>query len=152
MTTGERATISARDGRPEGQLTHGRGILWTRGVAFLARTTAMRLIPRRVQKQARRLTSALAMPIAVRWVGRQSTRGSVSLLRYAWNNDSFSADVDYLMAVAREAEKARGPILECGSGITTLLLGVIAQRRGIEVCTFEHDAKWWAAAKGVLDR
>ena len=53
----------------------------------------MGLIPRRVEKQARRLTSALAMPIALRWVGRQATRGSVSLLRYAWNNDSFSADV-----------------------------------------------------------
>jgi hypothetical protein len=112
----------------------------------------MRLIPRRVQKQVRRVTSGLAMPIAVCWVSRHATRASVSLLRYAWNNDKFSADVDYLMAVAREAERVRGPILECGSGITTLLLGIIAQRRGIEVCTFEHDAKWWAAAKGVLDR
>lgn len=112
----------------------------------------MRLIPRRVQKQTRRLTSALAMPVALRWVGRRATRASVALLRYAWNNDSFAADVDYLMAVAREAERVRGPILECGSGITTLLLGTIAQRRGIEVCTFEHDAKWWAAAKRIVDR
>ena len=62
-------------------------------------------------------TSALAMPIALRWVGRQATRGSVSLLRYAWNNDSFSADVDYLMAVAREAEGFAGPFwnVEVGS-------------------------------------
>ena len=112
----------------------------------------MRLVPRRVQKQARRLASALTMPIAVRWVGRRATPASVSLLRYAWNNDSFAADVDYLMAVAGEAERVRGPILECGSGITTLLLGLIAQRRGVAVCTFEHDAKWWAAAQRVLDR
>jgi hypothetical protein len=29
---------------------------------------------------------------------------------------------------------------------------MIAQRRGIEVCTVEHDAKWRASAKRVLDR
>lgn len=87
-------------------------------------------------QQARGFTSVLATPIALRWVVRQATPASVSLLRYGWNNDSFSADVDCLMAVAREAERVRGSILECGSGITTLSLGIIARRRSIEVCPF----------------
>ena len=112
----------------------------------------MRLLPWRIRANARRLTSLLAMPIALRWVERAPTSVSVSLLRYAWNNDSFAGDVHYLMAVAREAESTRGPILECGSGITTLLLGLIAQRRHIEVYTLEHDAYWLASSQRALDR
>jgi len=110
----------------------------------------MRLVPWRVQNFIRGIASKAAMPFARRWVALSPTRPAVALLRFAWNNDSFSADVDYLLAVAGAASRAEGPILECGSGITTLLIGLIAQRRGVRVFTLEHEAQWQAAAERML--
>jgi len=63
-------------------------------------------------------------------------------LRSAWDNEGFTADLDYLAEVARLAAATPGPVLECGSGLTTLLLGALAGRRGVEVWSLEHDADW----------
>jgi Methyltransferase domain len=69
-------------------------------------------------------------------------RPLLAALRDAWDNDGFTADVDFLMEVARWAAVTPGPVLECGSGLTTLLLGAIAGRRGVEVWSLEHDQEW----------
>jgi len=63
-------------------------------------------------------------------------------LRIGWGNEAYSADIDYLEEVARRALDATGPVLECGSGLTTIILGLLAGRRGIDVRAFEHDAAW----------
>src|SRR5438477_8123454 len=63
-------------------------------------------------------------------------------LRAAWDNDGFAADIDYLAEVARYAARTPGPVLECGSGMTTLLLGALAGRRGVEVWALEHEPEW----------
>src|SRR5437660_529876 len=63
-------------------------------------------------------------------------------LRSAWDNEGFTADLDYLAEVARLAAATPGPVLECGSGLTTLLLGALAGRRGVEVWALEHDPQW----------
>jgi Methyltransferase domain len=64
---------------------------------------------------------------ALRWV------------RMGWGNEGWSADTAYLEAVCNWAGQVKGPILECGSGLTTLLLGLIA---GDQVTTLEHLPKW----------
>jgi Methyltransferase domain len=63
-------------------------------------------------------------------------------LRWAWGNPN-SAAVEYLVAVTSAASTSRGPILECGSGLTTVLLGAVARRTGGTVTTLEHSS-WWA--------
>ena len=60
-------------------------------------------------------------------------------LRTGWGNKSMSADISYLEAVFRWASGARGPILECGSGLTTVLLGMVAPHH---VTTLEHMPEW----------
>jgi hypothetical protein len=60
-------------------------------------------------------------------------------LRMGWGNEGWSADTSYLEAVCNWASLVRGPILECGSGLTTLLLGVIARNH---VTTLEHQSEW----------
>ena len=62
----------------------------------------------------------------------------------AWANEGWSARGEYLGACVAEALACRGPILECGSGLTTLLLGLVARRRGLFVWTLEHSAEWGA--------
>lgn len=71
-------------------------------------------------------------------------------LRDAWGNEGFSADLDYLVETARWAVRTRGPVLECGTGLTTVLLGVLAGRRWVDVWSLEHDQAWHDRVARVL--
>jgi hypothetical protein len=66
----------------------------------------------------------------------------LAALRHGWDSD-WSANVAYLGEVARRAVAATGPIVECGSGATTLLLSALAAKRGIEVWSLEHSPDWY---------
>jgi hypothetical protein len=61
---------------------------------------------------------------------------------YGWGNEKWSADELYLAEVIRTAESTKGSILECGSGLTTLLMSAVAARRGIQVHALEHNESW----------
>lgn len=63
-------------------------------------------------------------------------------LIYGWNNDGWSASRELMQEVLRCACRTQGAILECGSGLTTLLLGLVAERTRSSVCSLEHDAFW----------
>lgn len=63
-------------------------------------------------------------------------------LSAAWQNEGYSADIDYLKEIARQAGQTPGPILECGTGLTTLVLATVAARRGVEVWSLEQDPAW----------
>ena len=58
-----------------------------------------------------------------------------------WGN-TWSAQLEFLAASLREARATPGPILECGSGLSTLLIGAVAQARGIRLWSLEHEPKW----------
>src|SRR5215470_10277792 len=59
-------------------------------------------------------------------------------LERAWGEDGYRAVGGYIEEVARFATEARGPVLEIGSGLTTLILGALVARRGLPVWTLEH--------------
>jgi hypothetical protein len=63
-------------------------------------------------------------------------------LIYGWGNKDWAAGDDYLQACIQEALRSSGPILECGSGLTTILLAGIAQATGNIVWSLEHDIQW----------
>jgi hypothetical protein len=63
-------------------------------------------------------------------------------LVYGWNNPDWSAREEYLAACVEHALNSDGPILECGSGLTTLVIGRIAARRRRMVWVLEHDSEW----------
>jgi hypothetical protein len=70
---------------------------------------------------------------------------------FGWGNERWTAEARYLSEVVRAAEKTKGPILECGSGLTTLLMGEVAARRGIQLHALEHDADWHARVTQALE-
>jgi hypothetical protein len=70
-------------------------------------------------------------------------------LVYGWGN-SWSVQQEFLDACLREARTTSGPILECGSGLSTLLIGTVAQSRGIRVWSLEHDPKYAARVQSYL--
>ena len=73
-------------------------------------------------------------------------------LQRGWANDGFAATIEYLSEVAKFAATTSDPILECGSGLTTILLGLLAGRRGIETWSLEHIPEWRTRVSGLLER
>src|SRR5215471_4744879 len=61
---------------------------------------------------------------------------------FGWGNAGWSADRAFLSAVVRHAAATRGPIVECGTGLTTLMLAVVAARTGQRVVSLEHEPRW----------
>jgi hypothetical protein len=65
-------------------------------------------------------------------------------LVYGWGNEGWSGQREYLQACVLHAIKSKGPILECGSGLTTLLVGYVAHAAGTKMWTLEHLPSWAA--------
>lgn len=74
--------------------------------------------------------------------GQIPNRHQLSQLISAWSNEGYSANLEYLEAVAKSSVMTQGPVLECGSGATTILLGILCARRHIEVWSLENSLEW----------
>jgi len=75
----------------------------------------------------------------------------LSELVQGWGN-SWSAQTEYLSACLEHVRDSDGPILECGSGLSTILAGAVAQSRGTRIFSLEHDPKWAARTQKYLDK
>lgn len=84
--------------------------------------------------------------------GQLPTRQMLEELRAGWGNTGYAARPEYLRELMERAVSTPGPILECGSGVSTLLLGLLAGRRGVETWTLEHLPQWHARVSGALRR
>ena len=86
--------------------------------------------------------------------GAHASHGSPVLrdLIYGWGNETWSALDEYLAACISHALTTRGTILECGSGLSTLLVGAVAKMRGQRHVVLEHTSKWADKVQNYLDR
>jgi hypothetical protein len=73
-------------------------------------------------------------------------------LKRAWGNEGFSPDVGYLKECAAQLAKCRGAVLECGTGASTLLAGVFAERNQFDVICFEQSAEWGDKVRRSIHR
>ena len=73
-------------------------------------------------------------------------------LIFGWGNEGWSALDEYLAGCMAHALKANGPILECGSGLSTILVGTIAKRRGLSHWALEHTPEWAARVRRYIRR
>ncbi len=116
-----------------------------------------RMVPQSVKRTLRDAVQGYRRRVAIWRLSRlkPGQRPPVELLtalHRAWGNEGYSANLPYLVEVARQASIAEGSILECGSGVTTILLGMMAGRRGVTVDTLEHSPEWWDRVARVLTR
>ncbi|MCO6439776.1 MAG: class I SAM-dependent methyltransferase [Nitrococcus mobilis] len=81
-----------------------------------------------------------------------SNRDLLGELRRGWGNEGWAADTEYLEVVLERALALRGPVLECGSGLSTLLVGAIAEHEGMELWTLEHHPGWFDCVRKQLNR
>jgi hypothetical protein len=82
--------------------------------------------------------------------GEAPSRELLQSLQFGWGNEGFAAQTEYLEEVAHRAATTAGPILECGSGLTTVLMGLLAGRRGVETWSLEHIPDWRARVMRAL--
>ena len=71
-------------------------------------------------------------------------KGLSDRLMYGWGNEGWSAKpplIDYLLS---ELRGFHGTLLECGSGLSTVLFGIRAAQVGSRVVSLEHDKDWYA--------
>jgi hypothetical protein len=78
--------------------------------------------------------------------------GLLADLIAGWGNPGWSAQEEYLRVCVTQALRCNGPTLECGSGLTTLLLGVVAQRSGREHWALEHEREWSVRVRRCVAR
>jgi hypothetical protein len=74
----------------------------------------------------------------------------VGALSYGWGNEGFSAETAFLSAVVRRAASASGPILECGSGLSTVLLSIATRGTRREVWSLENNPQWAERVRKAL--
>ena len=82
--------------------------------------------------------------------GQVPGRQLLSELITGWGNEGYSANLDYVEEVAKRSIETDGPILECGSGVTTILLGILCSPRQVDVWSLENSPEWGALVAGVL--
>lgn len=73
-------------------------------------------------------------------------------LHYGWGNQGFSADNEYLIACINHIKSTKGPILECGSGLSTIVAGTIAARMGKTYLALENNKDWLDKVSSCLEK
>src|SRR5262245_52304687 len=85
-------------------------------------------------------------------VGEMPNRALLTELLAGWSNDGFAARIEYIEEVAKQTITGSGPILECGSGATTILMGLLAAKQQREVWSLEHSDEWFEKVKLTVER
>jgi len=116
-----------------------------------------RFVPKRVKRAAKDAMLDRTFRRAVAGIsklapGEGPSRQLLNDLIVSWGNEGFAARLDYLEEVARQAASVSGPILECGSGLTTVLMGLLAGRRGVETWSLEHFPDWRTRVMSTVAR
>jgi hypothetical protein len=116
-----------------------------------------RLVPRPLKRVMKRAYQQRQLDDALRRVSQlrpdqTPSRALLEELQEGWANHGMAARTDYLAEVCRQGVRAKRPILECGSGLTTLLLGLLAGRRGVSVWSLEHMPEWRSRVMVTLTR
>ena len=72
-------------------------------------------------------------------------------LTYGWAN-IFSPSTDFLVDLVRYSSQAEHPILDCGSGLSTIIAGLVAKRHGNTVWSLENTQLWYNRVKHYLEK
>lgn len=112
------------------------------------------VLPPSTYHKARQWLADWIIARAVRRLRRRGDLGATALrqLQWAWGNHGFSGGLLYLVEVIRLIRETPGALLECGSGVTTLIAGALAEHYGFQVYCLEQDSAWATSLKAILSR
>jgi hypothetical protein len=72
-------------------------------------------------------------------------------LIYSWAN-LFAPSTDFLLDLVKYSSQAKYPILDCGSGLSTIIAGLITKRHGNTVWSLESSKRWYGRVKHYLEK
>ncbi len=81
-----------------------------------------------------------------------SSKEVIEKIRLAWGNTGWSADIDYLHFICGEVAKQKLNVLECGSGLSTILMGFSARKSDSKIQTLEHFSMWYKRMDKLRNR
>jgi hypothetical protein len=116
------------------------------------RSLVKALVPTSVRSEIRAKQQDWALRKAIRPLREKGslTEAELEAFHTAWGNKGFSADKRFLAEVIRLINEHKGPVLECGTGATTVIAAVLAERFGFNVYCLEQDPAWATAARRAL--
>lgn len=114
-----------------------------------------RLIPKQIKQPVKSALLAYIFRQAMRDLaklppGEVPSRELLKKLRLGWDNQGWDAKLDYFEEIAKRAVTTAGPILECGSGLTTLVMGHLAGKRNVETWSLEHHSEWYGRVSKAI--
>jgi hypothetical protein len=103
-----------------------------------------------LKSKARRLLLDAQMASALRSFKRSGeiTPAEMRRFRDAFSNNGFSAAVEYLLSAVRMLKS--GPVLECGTGASTILAAYAGVRYRFETYSLEQHPEWAAYVRRFI--
>ncbi len=114
------------------------------------------LLPQGFRSAIRGYHRATVLDHAMREVLRDPIRAVhtnevMARLIYGWGNP-WSAEEEFLRRMVEGMTRTKHDVLECGSGLSTLLLGSAARHAGMKVWSLEHQPAWRERVEAALRR
>lgn len=115
-----------------------------------------RLLPIVLRRELLKLIKSLLWPFYIKKFYKAIKKGKnidkklIRKLIFAWGNEGFSAKEDYLFSIVKYAKNTCGNILETGSGLSTIILNIIANQNSKKVFSLEHEQYWADKSKKQL--
>ena len=69
---------------------------------------------------------------------------------FKYYGQAYSVGPQMMSDIYHSCKEAKGPILEVGAGITTIIAGLACQRNGQMVHTLEHDLDWFRTVRNYI--
>lgn len=78
---------------------------------------------------------------------------AISEMWLGWGNTNWSASPQLIAAVSSVClSDSSGCVVELGTGLSTLALGLVADTNGFKVTSIDHDAHWCITVREILRR
>ena len=112
--------------------------------ALSLRSDGMRI---RATKRIHAARRAVLLRQALRQVRGQLRNGTaepsaVARVREVWGNSNWTASVDFLLASIQACQQTQAAVVECGSGLSTAVIGLALEKSKRHLITLEHDNEW----------
>lgn len=113
---------------------------------------------RSVPRWGKRAVRKAALRVGLRWVdwefrhGRIPSQRVFAIARFGWGNSAWDADEEYLRVSCGLIRNTSSDVLECGSGLSTIVYGLALRGKTIRLVALEHQQEWFDRVNDELTR